>query len=151
MSTYVLNRRQLVAADLATVFAFFKNPANLAEITPPWLNFRVDGASDSEVREGTRIRYTLRWWVFPIRWESLIRQYSADAAFADEMIRGPYKRWYHTHTFRAVNEGVIMDDRVEYELPFGPLGRLAHFLIVRRQLSSIFDYRARRIAEIFER
>jgi hypothetical protein len=42
-----------------------------------------------------------------------------------------------------------MDDRVEYELPFGPLGRLVHALRVRRQLEEIFDFRRRAIEEIF--
>ncbi|HXJ69397.1 MAG TPA: hypothetical protein VNM39_10860 [Verrucomicrobiae bacterium] len=30
---------------------------------------------------------------------------------------------------------------IRYELPFGPLGELAHALFVRRQLAAIFDYR----------
>jgi len=42
-------------------------------------------------------------------------------------------------------------DRVEYTLPLGPLGRLAHLLLVGRQLESIFDFRARTVAEMFGR
>ena len=42
-----------------------------------------------------------------------------------------------------------MRDRVEYELPFGVVGRLAHRLLVRRQLENIFRHRARAIAELF--
>ena len=34
-----------------------------------------------------------------------------------------------------------MTDVVEYRLPFGPVGRLVHWLIVRHQLRAIFDYR----------
>jgi hypothetical protein len=34
-----------------------------------------------------------------------------------------------------------MRDVVEYREPFGPLGRLAHVLVVRRMLERIFDYR----------
>ena len=43
----------------------------------------------------------------------------------------------------------MVDDEVEYELPFGPLGRLAHSLRVRRQLEEIFTYRRRAVEEIF--
>jgi hypothetical protein len=43
-----------------------------------------------------------------------------------------------------------MLDRVEYELPFGPLGSLAHRLLVRRTLNRIFDYRNTTISEIFK-
>jgi ligand-binding SRPBCC domain-containing protein len=42
-----------------------------------------------------------------------------------------------------------MADRVEYELPLGLLGRLAHEVLVRRQLERIFRHRARVIAELF--
>jgi hypothetical protein len=38
---------------------------------------------------------------------------------------------------------------VDYSLPFGVLGRLAHGIFVRRQLEAIFDYRAREIARFF--
>jgi len=42
-----------------------------------------------------------------------------------------------------------MTDRVEYDLPFGPIGRFAHAVWVERQLREIFDFRERAIGEIF--
>jgi len=146
---FVLSRTQVVPADLDGVFAFFKDPSNLAEITPPWLNFQVQWASDSVVREGTRIRYGIRWLGLPMRWESRIDRYVENVCFADEMVVGPYRSWYHLHSFRPVPEGVQVSDRVEYALPFGPMGLVAHAVVVRRQLEGIFDYRTRRISEIF--
>ena len=149
MSRHVLSRRQLVPGSLQEVFAFFENPRNLEEITPTWLRFSVLEATDDVVREGTEIRYRLHWNGLPMGWRSRITEYAQDAHFADEMLSGPYKRWYHTHRFRAVAEGVEMEDTVEYELPLGPLGDLVHALVVRRQLEAIFDYRATSIRRIF--
>ena len=63
--------------------------------------------------------------------------------------KGPYRRWVHRHRFAPEDGGTRMRDRVEYELPFGILGRLAHRLLVRRQLESIFRHRARVIGELF--
>ncbi len=147
---FLLSRKQIVPADLAAVFAFFKDPSNLAEITPPWLNFQMRWASDRVVRKGTRIRYHIRWLGVPLLWESCIARYVENVCFADEMVVGPYKSWYHLHTFRPVAEGVQMSDRVEYALPFGPLGLVAHAAVVRRQVDGIFEYRARRIGELFQ-
>ena len=62
--------------------------------------------------------------------------------------QGPYRLWQHTHQFEAVAGGTRMRDTVEYALPFGLLGRLAHVGWVRRDLQAIFDYRARQIASI---
>lgn len=147
--SHVLERRQLLPRPLPETFGFFKNPHNLGALTPPWLHFRIASVSDSEIREGTRIEYRLRLHGVPLRWESVISEYVENAAFADRMVSGPYRRWHHRHEFRAVPGGTEMRDRVEYELPFGLLGRLGHFL-VRRQLREIFDYRAVVIGRILE-
>jgi len=146
---YRLERRQRVGGTLAEVFAFFEDPMNLEMITPPWLAFRVLEATDPVVRQGTRISYRLRLYGIPFRWESTIAEYARGESFADEMLVGPYRRWYHRHRFRRIAEGVEIEDAVAYELPFGPVGRLAHAVMVQRQLTRIFDYRAQRIARLF--
>ncbi len=148
MSQHVLERSQTVPGDLESVFTFFENPRNLKEITPRWISFQVVWASDETVKRGTKIRYKIKWLGLSMIWESLIAEYEQNERFADEMLRGPYRNWYHTHLFRSVPEGVEISDRVEYSLPFGPLGGLAHWLLVRRQLRAIFDYREKRIVEL---
>ena len=149
VSPHVLERRQVVPADRATVFRFFENPRNLATITPPWLRFTVHWSSDEQVRRGTEIAYRLRWNGLPLAWRSRISEYERGACFADEMLLGPYKRWYHRHLFAEVPNGIRMVDHVEYQLPLGVLGRAAHAVLIRRQLDAIFDYRRDAIAELF--
>ena len=147
--SYRLHRRQSIAADLPTVFRFFRDPRNLEAITPPWLGFRVLESSDREVARGTRIRYRLRLHGVPLRWESVIAEYEENVRFADAMVTGPYQTWYHRHLFSAVPGGVEIEDVADYALPFGFLGRLAHAVAVRRQLEAIFAYRGQRISDIF--
>ncbi len=147
--TYRLQRRQVVGGSITEVFAFFKNPQNLEAITPPWLRFRVVAATDGEVRKGTRIAYSLRLHGIPLRWESRIGEYEENRLFADEQIAGPYRHWYHRHLFRPVPGVFEIDDVVEYKLPLGLLGTLAHACFVRRQLARSFDHRARAIAARF--
>lgn len=144
-----IERRQTVGTDLATVFRFFEDPTNLEELTPPWLRFRVLDSTDSEVRVGTVIRYRLRLHGVPLRWTSRISELEEGVMFADEMLSGPYRRWYHRHRFRPVPGGTEIVDIVEYALPLGPVGRLVHTLSVERQLRAIFDFRAVRATEIF--
>ncbi|MEO5825983.1 MAG: SRPBCC family protein [Gemmatimonadales bacterium] len=147
--TYTLMRTTVLPADLQEVFDVFKNPRNLEAFTPSWLGFRILSTSDEIVREGTRIRYRLSLAGFPISWESRITEYAELSHFADEQLSGPYKSWYHRHTFRAVPGGVEMTDVVEYALPFGGLGRLVHWLVVRHQLRAIFDYRTNVMTDMF--
>ena len=146
---YHLERREIIAASLDDVFAFFKNPLNLEAMTPPWLGFKILHATDAVVKVGTRIQYQLRLHGIPLRWESRITEFVEGREFADEQLSGPYRSWYHRHTFRTVDGGVEMTDSVAYSLPFGILGRIAHVVAVRRQLRKIFDYRTRMVVARF--
>jgi len=150
LSGHRLRRRQVLAGDMESVFAFFESPRNLEEITPPWLRFEVVAATDETVRRGTLIDYRLTWQRLPMRWRTRITEYEPGVSFADEMIRGPYQRWYHRHLFRPVEGGVEMVDIVDFELPFGPLGRWTHDHVVRPQLEAIFDYRRDVVSKRFE-
>lgn len=145
----MLEQRHVVRGELADVFSFFKRPENLEWLTPPWLNFRILSSSDAEVRAGTRIKYRLRLNGVPLTWESVISRYEENTLFVDEQVRGPYRRWVHLHGFRQVPGGVEVSDRVEYALPFGPLGDLVHALVVRRQLDAIFAFRRRAMERAF--
>jgi ligand-binding SRPBCC domain-containing protein len=144
-----LERTQRIDASLERVFPFFSDPANLARITPPWLSFRIAGDPPLPIVEGCRVEYRIRWMLFRLRWVTRITRWNPPSGFQDAQEKGPYRTWIHTHTFRPAGGGVEMSDRVDYELPFGPLGRIAHALLVRRQLRKIFDFRATAIEEIF--
>ena len=146
---YALDRSQRVAAPAAVVFAFFSNPANLARITPPWLSFRVHGRLPAELSEGARLEYRIRWTAVTIPWVTRIVKWRPPEEFVDVQEKGPYAAWIHTHRFSENDGVVVMQDHVDYALPFGPLGRLVHRLRVRRQIEGIFDYRRRAIEEIF--
>lgn len=43
--------------------------------------------------------------------------------------RRPYALWVHRHVFRQVPGGSEIRDDIDYKLPFGPLGRLAHWFV----------------------
>jgi len=146
---YELRREQLVPASLDVVFHYFEDPGNLAGITPAWLRFEIVRSTDERVREGTEIEYHIRWLGVRLPWVSRVTRWDPPRSFVDEQVRGPYRRWHHTHSFEPREDAVAMTDVIEYEMPAGPLGRLVHAIVVRRQLEAIFDYRASRVAERF--
>jgi ligand-binding SRPBCC domain-containing protein len=149
MHTYHLRCRMLVPLPLARVFEVFENPYNLAKITPPWLGFEVTSRDKVVMRAGAEIEYRIRWLGLPLRWKTRITSYDPPFSFTDEQERGPYPLWRHRHSFQPTPEGVLVGDHVEYALPFGPLGRMAHKLVVGNQLRRIFNYRQEKLAEMF--
>jgi ligand-binding SRPBCC domain-containing protein len=148
--TYRLERSQLIARPRSEVFAFFSAAENLEAITPDFLRFRIVTPLPIEMREGTRIDYSLSLWGLPLRWRTKITSWQPDVRFIDEQESGPYALWRHLHAFDTFASGTRMRDRVDYQLPMCPLGSIAHTLLVRRSLHAIFDYRRRAIASRFE-
>jgi len=145
----LLERTTIIRAPLRDIFDFFSGPENLGRITPPEMGFRITSGPNRRLQEGDRIHYAMRVFGLPLRWSTKITLWRDGEAFADLQESGPYKYWLHTHTFRETPNGVEMHDRVEYELPFGFLGRLFAAPLVRRKLESIFTYRADAISRIF--
>lgn len=147
MRKYELRTQVLVPRSLQETFAFFEDPANLHQITPPWLALKL-ASPQVRMGKGAQIDYRIRWCGLPLRWRTLIVEYEPPFFFTDRQIKGPFRFWEHTHRFHPTEEGTLVEDEVLYELPFGCLGRLVHWLIVRRQLESIFRYRRERLREL---
>jgi hypothetical protein len=147
--SYRLERVQQIPRPLGEVFAFFSDATNLERITPGFLRFRILTPRPIPIAAGTLIDYELRLYGVPLRWRTRIESFEPGSSFSDVQLRGPYRRWVHRHEFREVPGGTQMRDVVDYELPFGPAGKLAHALFVRRSLERIFDHRRETIAALF--
>lgn len=150
MRIHRLEQRQRLPITLETAWEYFSSPANLDEITPPDLGFRITSPPEVAMHEGQIITYQVK--VAPLIWVSWVTEIKCVVerrTFIDEQRFGPYKFWHHCHTFEETEEGVIMTDVVHYALPFGWLGSLAHFLFVRSKLKRIFGFRRQKLEEQF--
>lgn len=149
MTRHTITASQVVPAGIDQVWSFFSRPENLGRITPASMDFRMTAPPD-DLHEGTLIDYRIRPLLgFPVSWRTRIDAWDPPNGFRDVQLKGPYRHWVHTHTFTPVPGGTLVEDRVEYQLPLGPLGGLAHGLVVRRQLDHIFRYRRAAIDAIF--
>ncbi len=141
----VLERFQFVPVDIEEAFAFFADAWNLEAITPPWLRFRIVEAPRMLGR-GSLLRYRLRLFGLPIRWQTEIVDWRPPFEFTDVQIAGPYRRWEHTHRLHPVDGGTEIRDHLVYRLPYEPLAGLFAPITVQPWLTEIFDYRARQTA-----
>ncbi|HET7325410.1 MAG TPA: SRPBCC family protein [Halococcus sp.] len=126
-----------VHAPFEEVWRFYSTLDGLEALTPGFMNLRVeaargpDGEPDPEIlAEGAEADLSVRpFGVGPRQgWTTRIvarRREEGAGLFRDEMRDGPFPRWVHTHSFYADGERTLVRDHVEYELPFGELGRLA--------------------------
>ncbi len=149
MKKYRLERAITLKKPRTEIFPFFADARNLERITPGFLRFRILTPGPITIHAGTYIDYELRLSGIPFRWRTLIEEFTPNESFVDVQISGPYKSWHHRHEFRDVPGGTEMRDTVDYELPFGVFGSIAHALFVRRSLKHIFDHRNETVKQIF--
>lgn len=146
-----LKREQQIACDIDTAWNFFSAPGNLSKITPPDMNFIVrSDVEGQEIFEGMIIDY----YVSPMfgiktKWQTEITQVNVKQSFTDFQKKGPYKLWNHFHEFIPNENGVLIKDTVDYELPLGPLGEIAHAVFVKDKLNHIFAYRFQVLEKMF--
>ena len=147
---YQLNRTQSLPIDLRTAWEFFSSPQNLSVITPPEMGFIVRSELPEKMYPGLFITYTVRPLLgIPVTWVTEITHVSEGAYFVDEQRVGPYRIWHHRHFFKEIPGGVEMTDIVDYQLPLGILGKLVHPFLVGPRLNAIFDFRFKKLVELF--
>lgn len=145
----LLRRSQWLPRPRSEVFAFFQEPGNLAQLTPPWLGFEVATPAPLVMKAGARFDYQVRPLGFAQRWTTLIESYDPPHGFVDVQLKGPYALWRHRHSFVEENGGTRVDDEIEYALPLEPLGLVA-LPEVNRRLADIFAYREAAVAALFK-
>lgn len=151
MASYQFTRTQMIPATVDEVWTFISNPANLKEIAPAYMGFKVLSNSGSDTMyAGMIITYIVKPVMgIPVKWMTEITQVKEKEYFVDEQRMGPYKMWHHQHKIRAIDGGVLMTDIVTYIPPFWFLGAIANSLFIKKQLERIFNFRINAINEKF--
>jgi ligand-binding SRPBCC domain-containing protein len=151
MKIYVLERKQIVPRPRSETFAFFSDAFNLERITPSFLRFRIVTPAPIKMEAGAVIEYRLALFGAPVYWRTVIESWDPEESFVDSQTKGPYALWRHTHLFEEKGpRQTLVRDLVEYGVPYGALGRIAHALFIERWLKKIFDYRAAMISRLME-
>ena len=150
MKLYRLHTIQDLPISKDQAWDFLSDPKNLKTITPDYMGFNILIGADRKMFPGQIIQYIVTPVAgIPTKWVTEITHVKEGEYFVDEQRFGPYALWHHKHFIRPIAGGVEMIDIVDYKLPLGILGRLAHVLFVKKQLKQIFDYRYHKLVELF--
>ncbi|MFD1096070.1 SRPBCC family protein [Salegentibacter chungangensis] len=150
MKIYTLHTRQKLPISVEEAWNFLSSPENLKTITPDYMGFDIISNNAETMYPGQIIQYV----VTPIagiktKWVTEITHVREPEYFVDEQRFGPYTLWHHKHFIKEIEGGIEMEDIVDYKLPFGILGRLAHPFLVAPKLKEIFSYRKEKLKELF--
>jgi len=151
MATFSLKTVQKIPTDLEKAWSFFSDATNLQAITPGNLGFTIlSDQGNKSMYPGQIVEYIIKPVLgIPLYWMTEITQVRHQLYFVDEQRFGPYQFWHHQHHFKAIDGGVEMTDIVHYRNLPGFLGNIANRFFVAGQLRKIFEFRFRKIEDLF--
>lgn len=150
MKIYTMQSQQKLPISLEKAWDFLSNPRNLKTITPEYMGFNIISGADRPMFSGQLIQYIVTPILgIPTKWVTEITHMVAKEYFVDEQRFGPYSLWHHKHFIKEIPGGVLMEDIVDYKVPMGSLGQLVHPFLVKPKLNEIFEYRQKKLIELF--
>jgi ligand-binding SRPBCC domain-containing protein len=123
-----------VNAPIATVFDLARDidfhQRSMAHTGERAVGGRTSGLIGADETVTWRARH------FGLTWSmtSRVTGFDRPARFVDEQVSGPFASFRHEHRFAAVPGGTLMIDDWRHAAPFGPLGRIADALVLRRHM-----------------
>ena len=150
MKLYQIKTQQKLPISIEKAWDFFSNPKNLKKITPEEMSFEIISGAEKSIYPGQIIQYNVSpIFGIKLRWVTEITHVIDNKYFVDEQRFGPYSLWHHKHFFSEIKGGILMEDVVDYKIPLGWLGQLAHFIFVKNRLKKIFKFRENMLVKLF--
>lgn len=97
----------------------------------------VAGITSGLINLGETVTWQAKHLFKVRRFTSKITLMEKPLSFTDEMVQGDFKNFKHEHHFKAVNNGTLMIDLVEFETPYGTTGQWINKLFLKKYLQNL--------------
>lgn len=134
-------RRCRIEASAQETFRWHARPGAFERLSPPWERVEVVKRLGG-ITNGSRITVRVKIGPFSQLCTFQHLDYQEGVQFRDVQVEGPFKYWDHIHRIEAASDCVsYLEDKIEYVLPLGVLGRLFGSRFVKSRLDRLFTYR----------
>ena len=139
-----------IAAPIERVFDLSRS-INLHQISTASSNEKaIDGVMTGLINKDETVTWQAKH-LFKIRlFTSKITAMQSPVSFTDEMVKGDFKSFHHEHHFKAAANGTIMIDLINFETPYGKIGKIANALFLKSYLQKFLIKRNEVIKEYAE-
>jgi uncharacterized protein (TIGR01777 family) len=130
------------------LFAWHIREGAFERLNPPWHQFKVIERRGN-IQNGGTVKIKMKI-AGPIHTTWLVKHsdYVEGKQFRDSQIKGLFSSWSHTHLLNSFERSSsILDDHVEYSLPWGMLSETLVSALINKKLNQMFDYRHRIISD----
>lgn len=110
----------------------------------------IGGRTSGLINPGESVTWEAVHFGIKQQLSSKIIDYSRPIYFCDAQIKGTFKHFIHSHTFTYSDGVTIMVDRFEFSSPFGIIGKLFDFLILKKYMTRFLterNYNLKKAAE----
>ncbi len=136
-------KRSRISAPVEEVFKWYARPGAIERLSPPWDPLEILIPSGG-IEKGSEVLLQMKAGPFRFKWLARHTEYQGNKFFQDRQIRGPFTEWVHSHRFEPFDgDSCLLEDHIEYRLPFHCISGLAAKKIIHKKLERIFTYRHR--------
>jgi len=141
---------EFIAAPVERIFDLSRS-INLHQISTAGTNEKaVAGVLSGLINKDETVTWEAKHLLKTRRFTTKITEMQSPDFFTDEMIKGDFKSFRHEHHFKTVENGSLMIDIVEFEAPYGSIGKLAMALFLRSYMEKFLLKRNAVIKEYAE-
>ncbi|MFV8362219.1 SRPBCC family protein [Flavobacterium sp. ZT3P35] len=129
-----------IKAPIEIIFDLSRNIDVHQQSTAKSNETAIDGITSGLINLNETVTWRGKHFGVYLTHKSIISAMVIPTYFVDEMLEGKFKSFKHQHTFIQKNGFVIMEDKIQYETPYGIFGKLFdHFLLKKHLTNFILD------------
>ena len=110
----------------------------------------IAGVLTGLINENETVTWQAKHLLKQRQFTTKIIEMSRPDSFLDEMTKGDFKSFRHQHHFKKTDNGTIMIDLLEFESPYGILGKLINRFFLKNYIEKLLIKRNEVIKEYAE-
>lgn len=147
MVTFI--KKSFINCSIEQLFDFHLNTQNLTQITPKDIKLNLLTHNFTPKQSAILEIISTKYFV-PTYWKIEIEKLDRPNILVDKALKSPFKSWVHEHRFENVDGKTQLIDIINFEMPFGFIGKLIEPLI-KKDLEKMFNFRHTQTKNILEK
>lgn len=128
-----------IPASVQTLYDWHMREGAFERLTPPWEHVKMM-CGDPKIENGARVSLEIDAGPAKVNWLAEHCDVQPGREFTDVQVKGPFKFWKHKHLFEKTNDGCLLTDSIQFELPFD-VATIFSETLVKEKLERMFEYR----------
>lgn len=146
----IINLTTKIKASQQTVFDVSRNIDIHQQSASKTNEVAIAGVTSGLINYNETVTWRGKHFGFYLTHKSRMTAMNMYDYFVDEMEEGKFKTFRHEHFFEEKNKVTIMTDKLQYETPFGIIGKLFDVLFLKKHLTQFLLERNKILKRVSE-